>query len=105
MIYENRGGYWFKSTDAFEDDIRAARENYKRLDQVWRGLRHHLAHSPGDGWKSRSHHDVHIMETEWSGDPEAPAIAVVYKFDDTTVYLLRLQAKVLKDMDADQNEG
>lgn len=35
------------------------------------------------------------METPWSGDPEAPEIAVVYKFDMTTVYLVRLIAKAI----------
>jgi len=87
------GKYWIKSTSLFDDDCRKASIRFSKFQTVWVGLRHRIAHAPEDGVNSGLGDGMLIMKVSPDAEWEAPGIAVLYKYDTTTVYLIRLIAQ------------
>lgn len=74
-------------------DLVDCRKKFSRFDDVWDGLLFRLARDPEAGTEEPFHPKVFLMETPVTGDADLPRIAVLYQFNATKVFLIRVAAK------------
>lgn len=89
-IFGQIGVRWVKSTTQFDEDCRQASLQFDKFQPVFSGLRHRIALAPEDGVPVGSNNHA----AKIAPDPaiKAPGLVVLYRYDDTGLYLIRLRA-------------
>lgn len=89
-FYSVPNGRWVDIGPKIAADLKIGRDQFERFNDVWDGLLFRLARDPEGGYAVQG---GWVMETLPTGTPSLPRIAVIYQFDTSKVYLMRVRAK------------
>ena len=87
------GRYWVKSTSQCDKDCQAAGAEYRRFSVVWTKLRRQIAEAPQLGTDSGLGDGSRFISVAPDKENQEPGLTVLYRYDETTIYLIRLRAK------------